>query len=441
MNLDDNHQIQPSECRAALLEFIREKKLSGNELLVCNELRVAFNSRRRVTWNDLKTTDWPDATYTKVNTAIDGVTKKAAEWSLNVPLQIIINRDSNHKSKASWSLSFNRNNSVTSRHSFQWTYADYTGSLPVRVLMAQDESIEVHLAPIDPWHFPRDLEDMNEYETRRKACWATYRNKRSEVKRPLPKNSTHWHVAEAHGPALNQLTGNQRVYLVVKQLTFKDYVATTIQLNELIPNTQKTHREWFKEQQKAFPIPHFPTANANILSVDVNVITKDGFLVLRQQEKNGPMETAIYAHINALEDVYRSDTHIPSPRETVFIWGCQLLGIHINSSAIKWLGVGLSSENGNVSLLGEVEVPLKYDELLERFKGRTDRGRSYALKKDPLKFDPKLVTDWLKESVPQGQQRRHLMEAAVILSLRRRYNRQITVTSTRVAETVRGNGQ
>ncbi|HEY8650186.1 MAG TPA: hypothetical protein VIL70_04655, partial [Chthoniobacterales bacterium] len=147
----------------------------------------------------------------------------------------------------------------------------------------------------------------------------------------------------------------------------------------------------------------------------VNVITSDRKLVVRKERSDGPWQTAVFGYVDALQDVDRNDIHIPAPRETAFRKCCQLLGFSIRPAFIRWLGVGLGTKTGNVSLFGEIEVSFTFDRLREHFDSRPDKISSKEIK--GIDLTPEAIRDLL--SPPPNRHRRN-MEVALVLSLWRR---------------------
>ena len=293
-----------------------------------------------------------------------------------------------------------------------WVAAGEKRSLAVWVPIFDKESIEVNVDPSDPWENPASIPG---YASFREATWHEYGEQRIREGLPPPTNTSHWNVEEWL-PRPKATGGYPGVHLLVHRTQFKDFIATTEQLTRTIQVAHQAYpvEDLLRKTWKPDDHEHFPPA-ANLLAVDVNVITSDRKLVVRKERSDGPWQTAVFGYVDALQDVHRNDIHIPAPRETAFRKCCQLLGFSIQPAFIRWLGVGLGTKDGNVSLFGEIEVSFTFDQLRERFGSRPDKISSKEIK--GIDLTPEAIRDLLGPSM--NRHRRH-MEVALVLSVWRR---------------------
>jgi hypothetical protein len=246
----------------------------------------------------------------------------------------------------------------------------------VPVIAEDDDWLDVNILSSEPWQFPLRGFDYLKF---RKEKWDEFQQERSKAGEPPASNTPHWHVRSCIPRAL----GNERVRIsfVVCRAEFKDYVATTRALNaEITHNGAKKklgehlREAWNPREDNE----HFPKA-ANLLAVDVNIITSDRKLVVRREVEGGPWQPAIFGFVNALQDVHRGEISLPAPRETVFRKCCEYLGFNIVEGDVRWIGAAMQTETGNVSIVGEIEVPYTSEQLKKFFPSRSDVSRSREL--------------------------------------------------------------
>ena len=87
----------------------------------------------------------------------------------------------------------------------------------------------------------------------------------------------------------------------------------------------------------------------------------------------------------------------------------------IRPAFVRWLGVGLGTKTGNVSLFGEIKVSFTFGRLRERFESRPDKINSKEIKGIDLTHES--IRDLL--GPPMNRHRPH-MEVALVLSVWRR---------------------
>lgn len=423
------------ESEQAIQDFARS--LRGLQGKVFKSLAAAAFARNpEVGWKSLRSACWPESDTGTGRGHVDGVVKevekKADAWSTGKAVTIAVTVVSQPGRDAKkWKVAFASASKASVsefRPRFSWWFSvkKERGQkmekpdkrlLPVWVPLFDKESIQVNVLPKGSWPIPRSFPN---YKAHREASWREYENACRTANSRRPLLTQHWHVAKCscvHDPA----HGYPQVDLHVSRLDYADFQATTERLARQIAvgTTTQTVYEILRKDWSPDDHQHFPPA-ANLLAVDVNVITRDGKLVVRRERENGPWETAIFGYVDALEDVHRNDTHIPTPRETVFRKCCQLLGLSIRPAFIRWLGIGLGTKKGNVSLFGEVKISQTYSQLHALFASRPDTESSRQIAAIDLAREsaPKSLCGLLDEA---GRQHRRHVEVALVLSLARRY--------------------
>jgi hypothetical protein len=286
-------------------------------------------------------------------------------------------------------------------------------TLPIWVPVASEKAIEAVVLTRKPWRPPAKVEYQKYYEHRADA-WRYFETQRQEANVSRPSNTPHWAVSRCRASEARD-GGNRRVFLVVGEVEFKDYVATTRQLEDKSQKGQQAARnveDWFLKDYHQVDHVHFPPL-ANLLAVDVNVITSDKKMIVLRAAPNGPWETSLFGFVNALEDIRRDDVNVIDPRETALRACCRKLGFNFCTASLRWLGAGLSTEIGNVSLLGEVEVPYTFREIEHFFEKRIDIERAHAIQAIDLNSDSlnRLI------SSNSASKHRWLAEVGMVLSM------------------------
>ncbi len=200
------------------------------------------------------------------------------------------------------------------RHRFEWWLGSCKSPPDVAIEDLQVVSghrsnfgkLDICLTPSHPWEPVLDPPDRpnheGDYNVRKARHWLNFVNHRAKAVpvRPVPIKSYLWHVERCYPYSTNYITGRTQVILLLRGCGFEDHVATTKQLDlPLWPGAPKLIN-WLKQSPIPGFVPHFPLGSANPLSVDVTVITKDGGIIVRQQDKGGPFESAIYGYVDAL---------------------------------------------------------------------------------------------------------------------------------------------
>ncbi len=429
-NLASNgaHSIRSkTESRLAASELVDDLKLKGIQRAVFEKIvHDSLNGAGDSDWECLRHECWPlrrdgkvDETVTRggVANAVEHVQEKVVAWSRRRSVQIAIVDVPQGKKPKKWRAEFSyapAEDIDETRPEFSWWVAGAgeKRSLAVWVPIFDKESIEVNVDPSDPWENPAAIPG---YTSFREATWHEYGEQRIREGLPPPTNTCHWNVEE-WVPRPKATGGYPGVHLLVHRTQFKDFIATTEQLTRTIQVAHQAYpvEDLLRKTWKPDDHEHFPPA-ANLLAVDVNVITSDRKLVVRKERSDGPWQTAVFDYVDALQDVHRNDIHIPAPRETAFRKCCQLLGFSIQPAFIRWVGVGLGTKDGNVSLFGEIEVSFTFDQLRERFGSRPDKISSKEIK--GIDLTPEAIRDLLGPSI--NRHRRH-MEVALVLSVWRR---------------------
>jgi hypothetical protein len=386
---------------------------------------AAFTTEPWTDWQTLRQECWPRSISggidqhikrTHVYETVEAVKKKAATWSIGrgVCLKIADSRDGHHAMK--WSLRFAAapvSEVTDQRPEFGWWLSGSQEKriLPIWVPAFSCESVEINIHPTEPWACHNIIPD---YSTFRETVWREHQKQRCLNQLSPPVNTFHWHVASCIPRSAPKHT-HSRIHLVVQQIEFKDFLATTQQLSteisvrgEPISVKKLFHSKWAREDHQ-----HFPAA-ANLLAVDVNIITRDKKLLVRRESSEGPWETAVFGYVNALEDVHRDEVHVPTVRETAFRTCCRLLGFRVDPAHIRWLGVGLGTRKGNVSVFGEIEVPYTLEQVQDLFATRVDKEKSYEI--SAIDLTPANLLELLDR---EEKHRRH-MEVALVLSVHRR---------------------
>lgn len=265
-----------------------------------------------------------------------------------------------------------------------------------------------------PWSPPAGFSN---YVNFREACWKDY-----QQTYPNCANPRVWHVAGCTPKSDRHGNSCHGIELTVAPIFYKDVVATTFRLDEEIDgdNGKTTIRKWLAGGvRKRIADCHFIPAG-NPLLVEVNLITKDGKLIVRQHEdkkkKELRWESAVFAYMDSLTDVYRNALHIPDPSETFFRKCCQLLRLPVQPARVRWLGIGFGLKEGKVSLLGEVEINLTAKELSNQIGKRQ--------KLEVLELTPKIIHEFCS-----GNKIRAHAEALLVLSLKQRHPKVKIVTT------------
>ncbi len=378
-----------NDCLIAAREFanhLLESRASDDtarhtsELKTLHALMQAFRIKRKLTWLQIGT----GTTKKAVVGYTDSLNKSLAKWNRTRATTMCIQRDyvANDSEKLWLSFEVNKDQKAI-KHTFEWKIG--TKKTGITSLTVEDIQVitghksnfgrlDIILTPSHSWLPMLDPPDrpahVGKYEVRKASHWRDFLNERAAAQppRPVPIKSYLWHVERCYPYSRNTITGRTQVIVLIRGCGFDDHVATTKQLDKPIWEYGQTLRTHLMNTPVPGFAPHFPLGSANPLSVDVCVVTNDGVLIVRQQELNGPYESAIYGYVDALADVHRLDPHLPSPKDTVFHWGCRLLNLQVPLSGIHWLGVSMDSQDGTVSLLGEVHVNLAFSEIEKRVK-------------------------------------------------------------------------
>ena len=255
------------------------------------------------------------------------------------------------------------------------------------------------------------------YTKHQEDCWKKY-----QTIHPNCPDTPVWHVAEFTQKNDRYDRINRSIELTLAPIFFKDIVATTWQLKKKVigDKGETTIHDWLATDTKhGIGCRHFVPAG-NPLLVEVNVITRDGKLIVREHEDRKTStkrwEPAVFGFVDSLQDVYRDALHIPAPSETVFRKSCQLLGLPVQPARIRWFGVGFGLVEGKVSLFGEVVVGLTADEI----KCRSSIHR----KLDAIEITPAAIHKFCVEHKVRGH-----FEALLALSLKQRCPKVKIVTT------------
>lgn len=264
------------------------------------------------------------------------------------------------------------------------------------------------------WAAPAGFSGYTKY---RNDCWKEYQTSH----RNCPDTRV-WHVAEFTQKNDRHGRINRSIELTLAPIFFKDIVATTWRLKaQVVADKGKTTiHDWLAtDMQHGIGCRHFVPAG-NPLLVEVNVITRDGKLIVREHEdrkvSTKRWEPAVFGFVDSLQDVYRDALHIPAPSESVFRKSCQLLGLPVQPARIRWLGVGFGLVEGKVSLFGEVVVGLTAHEITCQ--------NGIHRKLDAIEITPAAIHKFCVEHKVRGH-----FEALLALSLKQRCPKVKIVTT------------
>lgn len=389
-----------------------------------------FGDSGPVGWLELRERCWPRTSQGKIDEkvtaahvrdVISQIQEKAKEFSKGRHCIVSVELADTNSWKVEFSFA-NPSNVTGQRPQFSWgevvagksAQPKEQRSLPVWVpVLAENNGwIDVNFLVAEPWRFPLRGFDYAKFS---KEKWTEFQNKRRKDGLPPASNTPHWHVRGCIPRALEDEP--VRMSFIVCRAEFADYVATTLQLDTEIEhngNTKQMRQHLYDAWTPRADNGYFPKA-ANLLAVDVNILTTDKKLVVRREQENDPWQTAIFGFVNALQDVHRGEIAVPSPRETVFRKSCELLGFNIFHGDVRWIGAGMQTQTGNVSIIGELEVPYTSKQLNDFFHSRSDVTRSHELEF----IDPtgQAIRDLFG---PVENNHRRRAEVAVALSVARR---------------------
>lgn len=240
------------------------------------------------------------------------------------------------------------------------------------------------------WQSPSCLENYKEY---RDQIWQV-----ELLKRKSAQNTRNWHVLNYH--CSSEIDADY-FHIELQKASFSDYLATS------------------KNFDKSCLIPGSTLENSvNLLAIDVLLVTKDDYLVVRRYRDGATegdklyVESSLYGFINALMDVDRDKTWQPNANETAFRLCCNLLGFPL-ATPIRWIGVGKGNRLGTVSIYGLSYIDLTRDQVKEIHRYSVDKQWSESL--DFWRFSPPEILAQLERN--DRPLMRHHVDTAVGLAL------------------------
>ncbi|TAL03280.1 MAG: hypothetical protein EPO07_06495 [Verrucomicrobia bacterium] len=240
------------------------------------------------------------------------------------------------------------------------------------------------------------------YTTLRKQCWAYLTKKDTEV-----FDGDVWRVRDVTQEGRNVLK------VSVQPAKWLDYYATNLKLGKedetiRLRTREVTVDEWLKTSRGTDGLLRGFANAANLLAVNLLIITRDGYAVIVQQQDKHSLSPSDWVASSSgtvalpLDSKSLKHEHLsPDPWRTAKQETLGEVGVQIDIDHIKWTAFGVGLAMGSPALLGEIRVDKTYRQVRAAWDHRADKHETCDVR--PLKLEPKAVLEALDGKDENGK--------------------------------------
>ncbi|MBL9137299.1 MAG: hypothetical protein JNK85_15610 [Verrucomicrobiales bacterium] len=296
---------------------------------------------------------------------------------------------------------------ITDGHVVRYRFPGMSwAEIPLWVISSSKSSLDAKVIEVDQWTPPNNIQDYPKFRENRWQELLT--------KRPHLFNNPVWMVCK------HSITGDGRLAVYAAKAQYKDYIATTRSLAEVVGAHGETMFDILRNQyHNEGRLPSAP------LAVNVGIITKDGEMIIAKQSKDSHVDpegwvATVSGTMDPITEIVGIDDQLPSPKLTARNETVEEIGVQLRINELSWVAYALGLKFGHPALIAEAVTPFSYDEIKEAFNDRTDRREVEAI--DRVKLTPENVAKVLRRA---DRPHRTYFEMALVLALWRRGHAEV----------------